>query len=334
LSRALALASGQVVLICLALEGLGRIADPLGISYYPESARFFDRLVRAEPLGYRLPPGMDDRFWGAHVRVNALGMRDRELPEAKPADELRVMLLGDSLVFSSGVEYEDSIPAQLERVLNEDPPPGRHYRTLNMGVPSYNTEQELVQLETLGLRLEPDLVVLYFATNDIEPRMWVYERRQNVLADWAQRSYAASIVTVLIRRTGARMGWSSAGEPIHYASFAQGNPRWEAIEAALHRIAELLRERGIPFAVVSAGPGDAPHMRLLREVGAEAGFAIAQLDGSIEPEWRADPAAFVNSPTDPHCNPRGCSVLARHLARILRESGALDQSSSAPPDRQ
>src|SRR5262245_2256794 len=181
--RALALASIEIILLGLTLEGLGRLADPLGISYFPESARFFDQLILDEPLGYRLPPGMQGRFWGAEVQVNSLGMRDRELPPVKPPGEYRVMLLGDSLVFSSGVEYEDSIPAQLERVLNQQARAGRRYRTLNMGVPSYNTEQERVQLETVGLGLAPDAVALYFATNDIEPRMWVYAQRRNPLAD-------------------------------------------------------------------------------------------------------------------------------------------------------
>jgi lysophospholipase L1-like esterase len=231
------------------------------------------------------------------------------------------MLLGDSLVFSSGVAYEDSIPAQLERELNRQAPAGRHYRTLNMGVPSYNTEQELVQLETVGLGLEPDAVALYFATNDIEPRMWVYARRSNPLADWAQRSYAASIATVLWQRVRSRLG--SPLEPIHYADYAPGNPRWQAIDASLRRMAQLLRERRIPFLVVSAGPPDSVHMRLLRGVGAQAGFPVEQLDGAIDPRWAADPARFVNSATDPHCNPAGCAILAEHLARLLAQAGAL-----------
>lgn len=319
-SRALALVSLELALLGAALEGFGRLVDPLGISYFPESARFFDRLIRDEPLGYRLPPKMHERFWGAQVEVNSLGMRDRELPKVKPPGEYRVMLLGDSLVFSSGVEYRDSIPAQLERILNREAPPGRHYRTLNMGVPSYNTEQELAQLESVGLGLEPDSVVLYFATNDIEPRMWVYAKRRNPLVDCAQRSYAASIAIVLYQRVRARVGSPLA--PIHYADYAAGNTRWRAIDGALRNIADLLRERHIPFMAVSTGPPDAPHMQLLRGVGAEEGFPVELLDGSVDARWAADPHRFVNSATDPHCNPAGCEILAEHLARLLSRSGA------------
>jgi hypothetical protein len=190
-----------------------------------------------------------------------------------------------------------------------------------MGVPSYNTEQELVQLESLGLRLEPDAVALYFATNDIEPRMWVYERRRSWFADFAQRSYAASIAAVLCQRIRSRMG--SPLEPIHYSDYAPGNPRWEAIATALRRIAQRLRERHLPFLVVSAGPPDAPHLRLLREIGSEEGFPVEQLDGAIDARWAAEPARYVNSASDPHCNAAGCAILAEHLAELLARSGAL-----------
>jgi hypothetical protein len=54
------------------------------------------------------------------------------------------MLIGHSVVLSLGFEYEESVPAQLERLLNKQAAPGTRYRTLNMGVPSYNAEQELV----------------------------------------------------------------------------------------------------------------------------------------------------------------------------------------------
>src|SRR5262249_8954291 len=153
---------------------------------------------------------------------------------------------------SLGVEYQDSIPAQLERALAEHAPDGIHYRTLNMGVPSYNTEQELTQLESLGLGLEPDAVVLYFSTNDIEPKLWVFEKLQNPVLNCAQRSYAASIVYVLFQRLRAQAVTTEA-QPIQYSSYREDNPRWQAIERSLQRIAQLLQERAVPFLVVSPG---------------------------------------------------------------------------------
>jgi hypothetical protein len=317
------LLAGQFVLLGVTLELLGRIVDPLGISYYPESARFFDRLIVEEPIGYRLPPNMDDRFWGVSVKTNSLGMRDREVNTPKPIGERRVMLIGDSGVFSLGVEYEDSIPAQLERALNQDATPGIRYRTLNMGVPSYNTEQQLTQLERLGLSLEPDCALLYFAANDIEPKMWVYEKRRNPLVNLAQRSYAASISFILARRLRMVAGGGNP-ELIQYSSFAEGNPRWQAIAKSLKSISERLKERGVPLLVVASGEDDEPHVKLLRDVANQDGFGFEQLEVlSSESEWSRNPEKFVNSPIDHHCNPLGCKVLATEFARLLENAEML-----------
>lgn len=326
--RTLALIAMQLVLLFATLEILGRVLDPLGISYYPESARFFDRLIRDEPLGYRLPPSMTDEFWGVEIRTNSIGMRDREVTIPKPATERRVMVLGDSGAFSLGVEYEDSIPAQLEDVLNEQASEGVRYRTLNMGVPSYNTEQQLSQLETLGLSLQPDLVVLYFSTNDIEPRMWVFEKRKNPLVNLAQRSYAASIGFILLRRAAA-LANGHGPELIQYSSFAPGNPRWLAIEASLSAIARHLSNRSIPFLVVTAGEEGDAHMVLLRRLGEASGFPVGRLDAvSKGSKWAANPEPFVNSPIDHHCNPRGCRLIAEDFARLMAAAGMMPDANA------
>lgn len=321
ISRTGLLALLQLVLAGATLEILGRAIDPLGISYYPESARFFDRLIIGEPLGYRLPPGMSEEFWGVSVETNSIGLRDREVATPKPASERRVMMLGDSGVFSLGVEYEDSIPARLEGILNQSAPEGVHYRTLNMGVPSYNTEQELVQLEEVGLPLEPDVVILYFATNDIEPKMWVFEKRRNPLVDLAQRSYAASISYILFRRVSSLV-FGLEPALIQYSSFAPDHPRWIAIEKSLTKMSRLLRDRSIPFIVFTAGEDSDPHLSLLRAVGDSEGFPVVRLSVlSKGSEWAANPAKFVNSAIDNHCNPVGCKLVAAEMARLISEAG-------------
>ena len=42
---------------------VGRIFDPIGISYYPETARYLDTLIQEEPIGYRNQPGLQGRFY-------------------------------------------------------------------------------------------------------------------------------------------------------------------------------------------------------------------------------------------------------------------------------
>jgi len=104
----------SLLLAAGALEIVGRLFDPLGVCYYPETARYLDTLVLGGPIGYRNRPGLTGRFYGAQVTINALGMRDRELAADPERGEFRVAIMGDSLPFGIGVAYADSIPAAIE----------------------------------------------------------------------------------------------------------------------------------------------------------------------------------------------------------------------------
>ncbi len=327
--RFLLTAGIQALIACALLEVIGRVLDPLGISYYPETARFYDDLVMEEPIGYRLPENMRARYWGTAVDTNSLGMRDREVGPKAP-EEFRVMLLGDSVIFSLGVEYADSIPWQLEQMLNAGTAPGRRYRVLNMGVPSYNTEQELIQLESLGLGLQPDAVLLMFVPNDLEKKKWVYEKRSSPLADLAQRSYAASLLFVAARQVGRLLGSSRGASDAPSAAPAR-NPRWQAIDTALTGITTTLRERGIPFMVVSRGADDDPHLAVLRELAVSRDFRFDVLDAQADPNRTPeDPASLIISATNSHCNPHGCAAIARSLGRLLEAGGLLQGAPGAP----
>lgn len=327
-SRLLLTIAIQAVVVLALLEVAGRVLDPLGISYYPETARFYDDLVLEEPIGYRLPPDMRGRYWGTAVDTNALGLRDREITPKAPGEH-RIMLLGDSVIFSLGVEYEDSIPFRLEQQLNALAPPGRRYRVLNMGVPSYNTEQERIQLETLGLSLEPDAVLLMFVPNDLEKKMWVYEARANPVANLAQRSYAASLLFVAARQAG-RLLRAPRDEAPGEAGAPRRHPRWPATEAALGGIAGALAARDIPFLLVSRGAEEDSHLAELRAIAARAGLRFDVIDAEADPNRveRSQAAGLLVSATNSHCNPRGCEAIARSLARLLAANGMLGE---APP---
>ena len=42
------------------LEVLCRLLDPMGISYYPDTARYMDSMIIEEPIGYRNASNLDD----------------------------------------------------------------------------------------------------------------------------------------------------------------------------------------------------------------------------------------------------------------------------------
>ncbi len=309
----------QLSIVLVLLEVGARIVDPLGISYYPETARFFDTMIREEPISYRLKPGLDADYHHARYQVNSVGLRGSEIAPAKPVGESRILWLGDSIIFGIGVNYEHTLPAIVERMANENNK-ALSYRVVNMGVPSYNTEQELIQLETVGLNLQPDAVMLLFAVNDIEAKGWVFDKRASWMADFAQRSYALSTLFVLSRF--ARQSTGTEAALIHMDNYEETNPRWRAIADSLARIKQICDDRSIPFTVLVQGSvEDVPYSMVAAE-GRKDGFEVYGLMPEIDPRWPdALSKRYRNSLVDSHCNPAGCEMWATLVYEHLVERG-------------
>lgn len=317
----------QVLVVFFLLEVVLRALDPFGISYYPETARYFDTLVLEEPIGYRNRPFLSGTFYGVPVSINSLGMRDREV-NIKQAGEIRVLVMGDSVPFGIGVTYENSLPYQLEQILCKQYPQ-RLFRTLNMGVPSYNTEQELIQLKSTGLALKPDVVVLLFSDNDIEPKKWVLNKRSKWYINLGQRSYAVSFFFVFLREIRERIktsGLSSAhagivgvvgSSGVDMGEYKIGSLRWQTIDKSLSEINSLLRQHNIPFVLFTNR--SAPQvLDLLHGVAIREGFPLVNLQRNHDSRWTGqDEARFHNSRFDAHPSPYGNFVLATLFAENL-----------------
>lgn len=117
-------------------------------------------------VGWVCTPNMDERFFlpgSFDVRVvcNSNGLRDSEKDYAKPFGIRRIAVLGDSFVWGYGVENQEMVSTVLQDLIPNT-------ETLNFGVKGYSTVQEIVRLETEGLRYEPDLTLLFFCWNDLE----------------------------------------------------------------------------------------------------------------------------------------------------------------------
>lgn len=305
----------QCVVIFILMEIYGRLFNPLGISYYPDMSAYLDTMIIEEPIGYRNRPDLNGNFFGVPVAINSLGMRDREI-SGNAEGEFRILFMGDSLPFGIGVKYEDSLPCNLEKILNSGGDSGSNFRTLNMGVISYNTEQELIQLKHLGLSLKPRLAILVYSDNDIDPKMFVFDKRKSWYLNLGQRSYAVSLIYTLTRRISNKL---SVSDPERLSFQEYYASRWKYVEGPLHEINGLLRSRGIPFVLFTTEkPGFI--LSLLEKVAERDGFLLVPLD------YRQDLMKFRNSYIDAHPNKTGNKFLAQLIADALKQRGLLGSS--------
>lgn len=168
------------------------------------------RLYVADPVrGQRLSAGYSGWFAGVPVRINQRGFRDaREYSLAKSPTTVRILVLGDSVTFGHGSVYESTYPYLLEQQLHAWRPTV-DWQVWNLGVPGYNTRQELAYLTDVAAAYAPDLVVIGFFPNDVAnnglpPQPGALRRTLNHAASFVRsRWYSAE----WYRRTYLTLRW-------------------------------------------------------------------------------------------------------------------------------
>lgn len=97
--------------------------------------------------------------------INQHGLRENDFPKEKPHKIYRMLFLGDSFTFGTGVSLEDTYVKRLERFLNETFD-DRSFQTINAGVPAYGLLVEDLYLRSKGIELSPDLVIVNLSMTD------------------------------------------------------------------------------------------------------------------------------------------------------------------------
>ena len=100
--------------------------------------------------GFALRPGVAGTYrreGTSYVRVNSDGLRDREHPKQKPANTVRIALLGDSFTEAMHLPMEQTYWWLLQQELKTCPEfAGKDVEIINFGVSGYGTGQELMTL--------------------------------------------------------------------------------------------------------------------------------------------------------------------------------------------
>lgn len=158
----------SIIVFALAAEGMTRLLalDKKGIEDWGTKASILRQ--SSEPgIGLELIPGARGKVIGGDVEISKNGLRDRVYPKKKPAGVTRVLTIGDSITFGYGVAREDSYPEKLEKLLNEREP-GK-WEVINFGTPGTNIKEYVSMFIKRGIEYDPDLVVLGYCLNDIDP---------------------------------------------------------------------------------------------------------------------------------------------------------------------
>jgi lysophospholipase L1-like esterase len=257
-----------------------------------------------------------------HIRINSWGFRGDEVGERPAPGVVRIAMVGDSETFGAALPEEKTLPGCLAATLNAAKGPGR-YEVLNLGVPGYNTRQELRVVETRLPRLHPDIVILYYVLNDPE-----LSPRTVLLHGGGVRSLYVSLLASYLSK--ARWPADVADlrgqmSTVDYYHYLHDSDYFETTRKLILEMAALLRRRGVRFVLVIAPevygirgfkryPYRDIHERLAR-LGSPDLEVVDPLD-RLGAEGKR-PRRYWVSPDDPHKNEDANRIIAAVVTEAL-----------------
>lgn len=152
----------SVILVLLLLaEGVVRVRQWW---LYGSAFQLEDVKERQDTLGIDTPkPGYETRS----IRINSLGFRGPELVVPKPAGTLRLAFLGGSTTFCAEVSSNEAVWAHLVWHDLQQRYPQIRFDYVNAGVTAYTTLHSQTIFRQQVAPLQPDMVFIYHATNDM-----------------------------------------------------------------------------------------------------------------------------------------------------------------------
>ncbi len=252
----------------LVLEGGLRLLGyrPLPTAPVTRNREILHQYTKFRPsptLTWELTPGWQGREGGGEVRINSMGLREREMSRPKPEGMRRILVLGDSVAFGHWVEAEQAFPRRLELALAPHLPGS--VQVINAGVPGYSTFQQLTWLEETGWSMEPDIVVVAFVLNDVVERyltMAAYGGAHTVLgvdttagmsrvSRILRRTAFHRFVTGLMRDQARRREVYSVRRLFESPLTPEVEAAWQLTETELAGIARASAERNVPLWLVA-----------------------------------------------------------------------------------
>jgi lysophospholipase L1-like esterase len=126
------------------------------------------RLVYTKPWYDKLLEEQTNTSGKTSVRRNAFGLRGRDYPSTKPSNCSRIIILGDSFTYGSGVTNDALVfPQLLENKLNaEFSKQGQSVEILNGGISGSLTDEWVKLLQKVQDSFQPDVVLVVFFLRD------------------------------------------------------------------------------------------------------------------------------------------------------------------------
>lgn len=273
--KKLGVSLGSLIVLLLVAEGVTRLffeAPPqLETLSGPQWVRPVD-----PPIGREMIPGTRSAWFfpgcsyneekTVEVSINEHGLRGRGFPAEKAEGMTRILCIGDSMTFGTGVADDETWPADLQEELEAR---GRRVEVWNCGVEGTDTIEQVAFFERRLLGFEPDLVILTFYVNDAQvgeaPKVkhssldLLLLRFAGQKPAWAARQLrsVSRLAELIARRLWVRISMKQYNAS-NRQPYATDSEQWKTVQAELRRVRDLCKAHGVGFCMVL-------HPTLMRE---------------------------------------------------------------------
>lgn len=181
------------------------------------------------------------------VSTNSLGFRDLEFSVKKQPGELRILAVGDSFTFGSGVQLEDTWCQVLERLLKKDHKGPVEVINGGFATGSHWPPGYVDWLKSDGLALQPDMVIVGLCLNDLHHKipMLGYPVEDANLKPWLG---GVSQLLWYIQKAWRLQEMKAA--KVDFAQVLGQDPKeWQETQKALCTIRDLMAKHDVRFLV-------------------------------------------------------------------------------------
>lgn len=285
---------------------------------------------------YALRPNLDVFYKGARVTTNSAGWREGEYSRKKAENTIRIVGIGDSIMFGWGVDEDKRYMDILERKLNENFLK-YSWEVLVSAVPGYNLTMEAAVLKQAALSYGPDLIIYGFAGNDSCLPAFLLRGR----SFFAARPMIIDYLDPILSRNILLQGKTPAGKPFLEICHEREAPEEykdlvgeKAFLKALEELADVGTLKDVPVVIFSKERLHPDH-----KIAHENIYYFDAETGMEEYVQFRKKSDLVISERDGHPSATGHKIMAESLYRQLLDGRViqdiiakrrLETSSSTP----
>ncbi len=296
------------------------------------------------PLEVSSVPGLKfqlrSNYVSDKVQTDEYGFRSRPA-DAKPAKR-SILVLGDSIAFSSGLAYEKSFSSKLEKSFTEET--GEPVAVWNGAAPGYNTDQEAAQFDLAGPRLRPAVTILEYCMNDyLDPPQLLTSGKLDATAPSGGGGFSA-LNLLFTSRTyvfgkekikDLQETWPEwFPNSLHYVHYLHHKPGWQRSKLALLRMKASADKLGSHFLLVvfpveqQLRISERDALDDIVKFATDNQIDVLDLYPSLQARWKdglyVGNWAEVGTVDTLHLNERGHEIVAEQINQAVLKRGWLN----------